>query len=1081
MKKVFLSLPKPLLRRYVLNHFSELSVDDFFQVITKVDIPSVVFEKNNVLRANPDVLNHMLDIDPYAFLQFESKALSNECIDKIANSNIQITAADVTQFPILLKNPIICENAIKNDEKLVKQLDGSQITPNIIHILEEGYYVPDNNDFDKSELFLESEKLMSRAIDNNPALVLRVEKPTPQLLKMAFDKGFIPKKQDFLEHQYLCNADFLKKAFEQDPSVIIFFKVEWLTNEVIESALKRGFVATENDLLYNPSLCENRHIMESAITNNPKLVTLMTKEIYIDNYILKNALQQYKITKEDLEKNPSLTRIKQLMEMVPEFKLFSQDLTSDEKVSAIEDSLKKSYVLSTEALPFLDEKFGGIVNVNEVNELLQYFKTNINEEDLNLQQNYLKALDMVIDGIVDMRYMQGKQSFKFPDIVTLHDYLVKQFDEVLRSNDYGLLSKCAKELESFTGGTIPYEYLNEQVLKYFNEYINNNLVTLSTTSNFCNMVLNQHRNYFTGIERLKILANIEEKMKLTSKKTATILSGKKIKKINDYIMYGDYQKFGITKEQFIDDIRNVLNAVMNNSEIKKHGITMDSSQIGYISFCFINGSLDDALVNKILGIDNNEVSKFIVKKLEQIKYKYINNVNLTEEESYISKQEKSKLGGLNQTNYVIGDNERCMNNLSKMILNIDEKNIAKILDNKSSLGEIAFLLPFVDLIEELNTETFINMLSNYDRIKDKIGSTIDVSKDNGVTMVLKHINALVCLADAYGSIDDITKAALGKNVASAISVCNCDRYLDYYKKMLEKDSGNIPPIKLETDGYYLESGVYSDPERLLIGDKFSLNMKPGEHSCIQLGSVTADEALLEKSGDVILIRDAQKNLLSRILLFRRGNVIQMVTNASDKYTIGLYESIAKQIMEQSINSNDNIDYVFVNNTSCYNASDFDVVSDSRFISEFPHADFSGKAILLSSKKKMQGLQEERLDLDFKSNPAAIYEKSRKQVSYHPSADEITRLRALRIKMESDLKLKETMARNFEPFYSDNYNNVFCGEDWYIAVKKDGTIEEFMMPTHDARTNIEIETIKNKLGISLNAAFDIETQNNDKKY
>lgn len=51
-----MSLPKPLLKRYLLNHFSELSIDDFFQIIKKVDIPVSYIRKNKSLNRDAKVL-----------------------------------------------------------------------------------------------------------------------------------------------------------------------------------------------------------------------------------------------------------------------------------------------------------------------------------------------------------------------------------------------------------------------------------------------------------------------------------------------------------------------------------------------------------------------------------------------------------------------------------------------------------------------------------------------------------------------------------------------------------------------------------------------------------------------------------------------------------------------------------------------------------------------------------------------------------------------------------------------------------------------------------------------------------------
>lgn len=1062
MNKIILSLPKPILKRYVLNHFSDLSVTDFFQIIKKVEIPAYYFKRNHTLNKNSDVLSYMLDINKNIFEQFDSEAFSTECINKIANSGVEIYPHHIDKYPILLENHIICENALSTFPAVLKKMNKSQITERIITILENSDYTPDVADLDKSALFFKSEKLMGNAISENPLLLLRLENPTDKLINIALSHGYVPKKDHFIDHPYLkTKRKLLDKAFEYDPSIIVYFPKDQISNAVM-SARNRGFVADEKDLLENPNLRNNEYIMEDAIKNNPKLITMLGENCYLSYSLMQETLSKYKITKEDLENNPVLTKNYTLMTLLPEFSLYSAYLNDEAKESAVAEQLKKSRILTTSALPFLDEKFGGKININHINELLQYLDISINEDDLDIQQDYLRILDKIIDGIIRIRYTQNKFSFKYPDIVVMNDSLIQLFNDVTETENYELISDYVKELYTFIGKTIPIEQLTEEVGKYFEIY-NNQSLNLSITNEFCNKILNHHRDYFMNNEKSKILASIEKKLKLTSKKTATILNGRKMAKIDGYISDNDYHQLGITEEQFQLDIENAKNAILNNKNIKKKGIQFDVLRLNYIANRFkYYGHIDANFVKDILRINDDGVLSFIIKKFEQIKFKYIDNISLTQEDSHISEWDRSKVSGLNQTNYVIGDNDRYINNLSELLLKLDEETITKILDHKDLIKDTTVLLPFLNLIEELDVNTFINILGEYDRIKDKLMSTMELSEaSNFKTIVLKKLDAVISLANAYSSVDDITLYALGRSIVSEVGEYNSSKYLDFYIQMANKRKGSIPPLFLQTPKYYLESGMYSDPERLLIGKR------PSKDSCIDLlnsaGAKTYKEVLLQNSGDVILIRDAQKKLISRILLFRRGNVIQMVTRSGEGLPMDLFKTIGNQIIHQSIFSHDNIDYVFVNNSSFnFHTDDNISVKDNRFMSKFPHADFSDSAILLSSKNKVQGLDE--IELDFDVAPLVSYEKPRKKISYYPTETEITRLRALKIIMETDSEVKENMSRDFEPFYSEEYKKKICGEDWYIAVKNDGTVEELTLPIDDMRVRREIREVKNVLGI-----------------
>lgn len=294
--------------------------------------------------------------------------------------------------------------------------------------------------------------------------------------------------------------------------------------------------------------------MEDAIKKNPILIRLLGENCYIDDFLIEETLEKYKITKEDLEQNPALAKNYRLMSKLPEFSLYSAYLTSEKKEEAITSVLGNSYVLTTDKLPFLDTKFGGKVDIKKINELLEYFNFSINENDITIQQGYLQVLDKVIDGIVNIRYTQNKFSFKYPDIVAINDSLIQLFRNVVDTKNYELISEYIKELYSFAGETIPIEQLKNEIENYYNIYVNTQSIDLTVTNEFCNKILNQYRNYFMSNEKRKVLTDIEKNMKLTEKKKTAILNGRKINKIEKCIREGNYLQLGITEEQFINEI-----------------------------------------------------------------------------------------------------------------------------------------------------------------------------------------------------------------------------------------------------------------------------------------------------------------------------------------------------------------------------------------------------------------------------------------------------------------------------------------------------------------------------------------------
>jgi len=221
--------------------------------------------------------------------------------------------------------------------------------------------------------------------------------------------------------------------------------------------------------------------------------------------------------------------------------------------------------------------------------------------------------------------------------------------------------------------------------------------------------------------------------------------------------------------------------------------------------------------------------------------------------------------------------------------------------------------------------------------------------------------------------------------------------------------------------------------------------------------------LLGDTGDVIIIKDlTNPKFFCRILLFRRGNVVQLAKLYDEKMNnIQLddivLEIIATQIITQSEMSKDNIDYVFVNADTLTKNSKFKKYVDDRFILEFPHADFESEACLLKSSSRVQNLDVLN-NLNFSIPMKVKYFRKPKDISKSATEEELSKLKALKIAFEDDLIKKETLEKKYTPFYRDDYLEVVSGEDWYLAIDKNGDLETLLLPTNNPYTIMEFERV-----------------------
>ena len=1053
MNAIIRNLPQPLLENYILRHASELSVDDFFQISTKARVTRLikVASSNENLKKEPRVLNYFLDkkIGISSLDFFSEEAFSKENISKLASEINNSYYADVIteHFPFLLSDSEIVEKVISYNPSLIRNISQSLITDKVISILEETHFTPTKNDIENIPIFLTSKKLINNAIKEDSSVILLIDQPSELDIKTALENGFEFTKEYFIQRpSWLENSLLLESAFKIDPSMIVYFKEEELTEEIISSALERGFIPKEEHLIQNPSLCNNRLIMESAIQNDYKLILYTGDKCQLDWNLIYNAMSNITITKEDLDKHPMITRNWDIMKLAPESlkKIYSPS-DEEEKIKVVFDVLKTSKTLSLDTVPFLDSKFSGLVNIEDINELLKYIGTNIDENDVVEQKKYKEILDKVIDGIIDYKYSKEKHNFKYSDAGVIYNSILNAFTDAVNFGSEKYIDDFIQNIHEYTGGLISIDEIKQEVYNLYNIFKeNNNFIEISSTNQFCTKILNEKRNYYFKEEKKELDNELLSKINLNDKKTEGIIIGRKIKKIEGIISLALYDESGITREDVESKLDEIGNFILSDKKIKKLAI-ISGYQMELLKHKFLETGVIKTTDLYDIGIfDPEKAIDFIIKHFNGIKRQLADKVTLSDSESVITNEDKESIGGLNAQQFKIVDSDRYLLNLSTLIVKLDSNRLEDILKNKEMLDEIKNLIPLLGLLDDFDVDMFIKIISKYSLIKDKVG------KED----TLGNLTEIIQLSEAYNSTDDITSIVLTDEVTSCIGANNPNMYLMTLEKMYDKKDSSIPNVSVKTGEMTYESGYYTDPERLLIQHI----PKQGHNSCISPETEMGQEVLFKKDGDMILIKKNGKPI-SRYFLVRRGNVVQIISRGGEHVSSEVVREISKQIIQQSIENGDNLEYVVMDS---YSLNEQGSLKDTRFVSRFPHADISDSVTLLCSKKMLSGEPESEIKIDFDVEPKCAYRKERKKISYDPSSQVLTRIRALNIAMEKDEQIKAEKSQKFEKVFVEDYKKVLCGEDWYLGIKNDGTIEKIILPVNDERQTIEIEMALNML-------------------
>lgn len=1079
MKKIISQLPRPLLEVYAQKYLNEgtISEEEFYFLIKKgIKIKPGQIKNNLSLKDNENVLKYCITNKKYNLINdFNEKIFSSKILELLSQRISELDFKNINYFKklIFLENEQLLLKIIKEEPQYFKNLKPSQVTEEIIKIIENSSYIPDKEDINNNPILLKNDKIMKRSIQKDPNILLMLPKITEDMLEVILREGNIEQikftYEDFKKHSILRNDDyFLDIALNQgDYRVIKLYKQEHLTNRRASLAIKNGYIPSAEDFQNNPGLTKNPSLMQFAIKTNPEFIKYLGCRYSFDKRDIVNALQFYQLTENDLQNNPYICKHWDIMELLDEsLEKYYANIPIERQVEIVYNLMKDNKYDDIKHLPFLTPKFGSKTLLEDKIKLFEKLNIEIDNKDIKNQEYYYKRLNQIIDGLINIKYIKNKNKFKYSNINILDNEIKNIFEKVKNNQDESLILNLSEEISEFikSNKILTKDYLQKELLNLYKLYTKNEL-TKENSKDFYNLILNEHRNTFFSIEKNNMINILLSKSSLSNKKIESLIKREKIRKVTLCLKQHHYEELGMTKYEYQKLINNVRNQISKFKTLKQRGIDIDFHIFEHLETILLkNGELQDFDIEsatKTLNLDKRTI-KGICKKYNDIARQFINKVSLTSSEiENLLIKEKEKID-FQYRDLIIADEDRYKINLLTFILSLEEEEMQDVLSNSQYFEEIKELILFANYVPDFRIQDLKNIFSNYYHIRKKIFKENDsVIKTNDI---YSKISDLISLGEGYSSIDDIKTKVLGLDVCKKVLgyQLNPSKYFNFYLKVLEREKGFIPPINIKKDGYTIESGKYSDTDRLLIG----LNVRG---SCIDLcnsaGYQTYNECLNEEHGDVLMIKK-DGEFVCRSLIVRRGNVIQLAPffprgeiNLNDE----LLEEIANNILKSSKENNDNIDYVFFNQS--YQSKRFPAVtipelSENRRI--FPHADFEDNAILIGCSRQEEFKHINLRKINYFVHPKSSYLKQREKINLNPNEEDITRLRALQIALEKDENKKNILSLNYEPFYKEDYETVIFGEDWYIAEKKDGTLEEVLLPVKDKRAIIEFSQAKDIL-------------------
>lgn len=673
------------------------------------------------------------------------------------------------------------------------------------------------------------------------------------------------------------------------------------------------------------------------------------------------------------------------------------------------------------------------------------------EDDLETQKRFYLLLDKIIDGICQLSFKNNRKVL-YSNVNQIDNFILDSFAKI----DLEYNSVSLKEVTSFIIDNIVRDktYWDEcyaNINNLFQIYINDGKVAHNYSINFYNEILNRQQNNYFREKKLYLIKELCKMLPYTKRKEKSLINGAKLEKIDLYLKEQRYESLGTTEIGIREKLQDFDKYLSSLKTLRKEKYVVTEEQCRLMNEKFLKGNLSFSDVQDIcLGISVKSAN-IVYDKYVQVKMNYLSSVEVDEEELPDIEL------GYNYNNYKIVWKERYHNNLTEIFSKLKEEDALILLKEAENNKTIFLLIFFIDYFSELSSERVLGILKNYSRIIRDLGGKSNVLNSFGLSF-----DKLLLFGEAYNSANDFTISILGNEVVTKITNYlsstskNPQDYLNVYMEMLCRDRTYMPPVTGEYGNYYYESAHDADRERLLIG-------KNCYASCIGIDGAGEDayiESLLDKTGDVILFKDKDtKEFVARCLCFRRSNYVVLAPFygkngiAEELYNCKLISDISSQMINKAKKSNDNLEYIFLTDPLGLLDNKYKLFGDDCLFKPFPHADLYFMKYLIGSRYN----DIENVKLNSLDGILSTYETLRDKVKVTDEISdiEINKLRALDILFLSNKYLKEDKIKEFKIITKNDFDEVFLGQDWYIAIKDGKVVDNIVLPVGSERQNDEI--------------------------
>lgn len=686
---------------------------------------------------------------------------------------------------------------------------------------------------------------------------------------------------------------------------------------------------------------------------------------------------------------------------------------------------------------------------NKLNELIDKILFNkLDEEDTNTQEYYFKLFNKLIDCILLLEYDETDAYKTFVSVKQINDKIIKVFSKINKENkDYEMLNLIRKIIGA-TGENNKYKEYKIIIHALYEKYLEKGYLEQEETIDFYNGILNKQQNAYLSKKRKELISNKMNKFTLTNKKINNLINTAKLKHANKLIKYGNFELLGTTEEEMyqkLEDLHLHLNSIKPfNKE------PLSEIELKKLDVLFLNGILtEEVLYNYPLP-----KRKIITNKYSQILIPLLSKIDDCDVEVDVSKVE------FNYNHIKIFDKRKYIDNRDVIMSKLPVPVVEKIINNIDSYKEILKLLPLVKILNNFSFELYYQILIDYDKIIKRLRKEHKLPENPTVEELMHNMSDIIKLANIYKDLDEYVVSILGVDIIKKIMKKtpisnNPNDYVEYYIKMLNTKTSDIPQISGEWKNYIFENDKPYDKERLLIG-------KNSYKSCIGpkgVGEEAFHFALTSSFSDVLMIKDKETNqFVGRTIMYRLGNSIIFAPIKGENeeneefYNEEFFKLLGDKIIEASTIKGDNIDYVLLTKLGKVKFQNIKEEDTETFLRSLPHSDLTNQSYIIGQSKR-------RTFVNPSLKKQKTYHKKRQEIKNIDTniTEELLHIKGIQIYTAHSDTRKNILKEEYQKIKETKYKNAYIGQDWYIAITEDNKIENVII-NHNKEVDNEIKCV-----------------------